>query len=347
MVNIGFSEETIIAKIQSSNTDFDTSIPELKKMKEAGISEAVITEMIQQTSKVNNTASNEAIQNEKSGIYVKDGTDFQKIYPTAFSSRDINTLGVALTFGLADANVVSAIRGAHSHNIVKSIKPEFYFFFNKSNSTSFNAFNVASSPYEFMLVKLESEDDNRKLSVGKANAYAGQKTGVNKESIIKFTVTPISEYEFMVVPEQPLKSGEYCFFYQGAMPQGGFSNQSVYDFTIPANTVATNSKTKYQIGDKVWIKGFLIPFQGSVINIKMKGGNIVYTIKSEQTGMEEDYYEWECHATKDEAKNTKKIKYEELEKKYHQMKSDLEKKIADQQEYIKDLQSIIDKLNNK
>ena len=289
-------------------------------------------------------SSSQEIISDKLGIYVMDGDEYRKIYPTVFTGKSVNTIGVALSFGLANADVVSSIQGGHSHNKLNRDRPEFHFFFDRSNTFSGNIFQIASSPYEFILTRLESDNDTRHLITGSANAYAGQKIGVNPESIIKFKVSSVSESEFIVIPEKPLPAGEYCFLYQGSVPQGNSTDQLVYDFSIP---LIKKLNPKYKIGDTVWLKGLIIPSEGVIIRIKESRGFVVYTVRSKNTGIEEDVIESNCYPSIDYAKDAKKPKYKELEEAYIMLKIDSEKKIADYQNYIKELQGIIDSLNKQ
>lgn len=338
---IGLSDGVIIAKIKSSESDFDTSVESLRTLKEAGVSDSILMEMIG-ASKL--FSSSQEIISDKLGIYVMDGDEYRKIYPTVFTGKSVNTIGVALSFGLANADVVSSIQGGHSHNKLNRDRPEFHFFFDRSNTFSGNIFQIASSPYEFILTRLESDNDTRHLITGSANAYAGQKIGVNPESIIKFKVSSVSESEFIVIPEKPLPAGEYCFLYQGSVPQGNSTDQLVYDFSIP---LIKKLNPKYKIGDTVWLKGLIIPSEGEIIRIKESRGFVVYTVRSKNTGIEEDVIESNCYPSIDYAKDAKKPKYKELEEAYIMLKIDSEKKIADYQNYIKELQGIIDSLNKQ
>lgn len=341
MVNYGFDEPTIISMINASDVNFNLSIADLKELKDAGVSDSILMEMIGASKLL---SSSQEIISDKLGIYVMDGDEYRKIYPTVFTGKSVNTIGVALSFGLANADVVSSIQGGHSHNKLNRDRPEFHFFFDRSNTFSGNIFQIASSPYEFILTRLESDNDTRHLITGSANAYAGQKIGVNPESIIKFKVSSVSESEFIVIPEKPLPAGEYCFLYQGSVPQGNSTDQLVYDFSIP---LIKKLNPKYKIGDTVWLKGLIIPSEGVIIRIKESRGFVVYTVRSKNTGIEEDVIESNCYPSIDYAKDAKKPKYKELEEAYIMLKIDSEKKIADYQNYIKELQGIIDSLNKQ
>lgn len=112
-------------------------------------------------------------------------------------------------------------------------------------------FSTASSPNQFVLVKLTQKNKSRELETGKVNLYSGTSVGVPEDVIVQFDIEMVDETEFKVTPRQVLDPGEYCFFYQGAIPVGGYSNQSIFDFSIPSNAF---SPAKYKRGDVVYVK---------------------------------------------------------------------------------------------
>lgn len=82
--------------------------------------------------------------------------------------------------------------------------------------------------------------------------YAGTSIGVDEKNHIQIDIEKIDDYTFKVKPRYFLNTGEYCFYYQGSIPQGGYNNQSVFDFSIP-QSCALEFYNKYSIDDTVWI----------------------------------------------------------------------------------------------
>ena len=227
-----------MSKIESSSCSFDTSIESLKKLKEAGLSGNVIAAMVRSAKAVADEASSR--EGAISGIFYTDFEgELRKIYPTAFSGNKSNVLGAALTYGLANVTMKATMPGSTSANIVGSATPVFYFFFNKENGTpplSDWWFSAATSPHQFVLMKLEVKRNSRRLETGRANLFTGNSsTGIDEESSHSFHIRVINEYEFEVRPLGLLEPGEYCFIYKGVVPGGGYSNQAVFDFSIPQN----------------------------------------------------------------------------------------------------------------
>lgn len=239
MIGLGFSEDIIITKIKTSDADFDTNIEALKDLKSKGVSDKIIVAIMNSKEKQGTVQNKEA--DNKNGIYIKFNDKYTKILPAVFSGSKTNTLGAAFSYGIASAKIKSIMNNAHSNNVIDSNKPEFWFFFTRKDNDSFKIssvnwwFSSASSPNEFALVRLNSKKNNREMVTGKVNVYSGSKTGIDEKYLIPFDIETIDEYTYKVKPKNPMEDGEYCFFYQGTIPQGGYTNQSVFDFSVKAN----------------------------------------------------------------------------------------------------------------
>lgn len=326
MVNYGFDEPTIISMINASDVNFNLSIADLKELKDAGVDQTIITTMI------NRPCLKKEYSASLSGIYIKNDEKLLKIYPSAFSGSQINTLAAAFTYGFASSDIKATLFNSHSKNFISTRTPDFYFYFNSNAQASLREwlFSAASSPYEFILVKLNINGDKRELSTGSVNAFAGHKTGISSEMAIPFEVVQLSDNEFKVTPQKPLKPGEYCFIYQGTVPQDKSNIHTVFDFTITDQFTCT---PKFLIGDEVWIKVYTIPSKVQIIDCKEINGCIFYTIMY-KSGVYQDVQESICFSSKEEAKNGKQMfkSYEELEqeviekdKEIHRLKMELYK----------------------
>ncbi|MGL4779325.1 MAG: hypothetical protein ACRCX5_14000 [Bacteroidales bacterium] len=232
MLDLGFEEDIIITKIQTSRTDFNTDISQLKALKDKGASSKIISAMMKQDSET------PVEQNNQSGIYFESEGQKVKVLPSVFSASKTSTLASGLTYGIASAKVKSIINNSSSRNVINNEQPAFYFYFSPSDVLGQGGldwwFRAATSPNEFVLVKLKSNErkNSRELETGSINAYVGSNYGIDSKKTIPFTIEQINDTEFVVAPYSPLEPGEYCFFYQGAVPQGGVNNQSVFDFSI-------------------------------------------------------------------------------------------------------------------
>ena len=94
LLDLGFESEVIIAKINSSQTQFDTSIIQLKALKEKGVTSEVLALMIDKSK----------VEIESGVFYTKDGK-LVKIDPSVFSGTKTSALGAALTGAIASAKM--------------------------------------------------------------------------------------------------------------------------------------------------------------------------------------------------------------------------------------------------
>jgi hypothetical protein len=133
----------------------------------------------------------------------------------------------------------------HSNNVIKTSTPEFTFIFDPSVTEVDNMqndqgnqagyfnwwFRMASNPNEFVLVQLTIKDRKnlREVITGK-NSWISSSSGIDPKYALSFNIETLEGNKFKVTPNA-LEPGEYCFIYQGAVPQGR-DNQSVFDFSI-------------------------------------------------------------------------------------------------------------------
>lgn len=300
MIELGFAENVIITKIKTSKTDFNTSIEELKKLKDKGVDNDIIVVMMKcgeqnKENEVNN-------QINKAGIYLKESNEFKKIFPTAISNAVSKTLGSTVSPEITNTKIKSVLINEHSNNNAKTNIPEFYFYFNATKKIKADAsnwwFSTASSPHEFILVKLENKKGKRELKTGEVDIYSGKFTGVESRDIVICNIETISETEFRVTPQTPLLHGEYCFFYQGVIPNIHNNTQSVFDFSISENYKTEN---KYKIDSSVWVLKEEKPRKLEVMSVNIKNDGIYYSLRSRNSWKDEEYKESECYSSKDEA----------------------------------------------
>lgn len=235
MKELGFDDAMIIDKINSSNVKFDASITALSALKKNGISSDIIS-LIMQKSK-HNTKS-------KTGIYyIADNEQQKRIQPSVFSGSNSNAVAQKLVSGLINSKQKAQLPKTKSNNVLKSGNQEFIFIFNPSDVDNMQTnqgnqagffnwwFRTATSPNEFVLVKLTVKERKnlREVVTGKSS-WITSSSGIDPKYALPFTIEEIESNRFKVIPEN-LEPGEYCFIYQGQVPQGR-SNQSVFDFSI-------------------------------------------------------------------------------------------------------------------
>ena len=226
---LGFDSILIKSKIDASDANFDVSLDSLTYLKSKGISSDVLAMMIEKSKKVMKTGS---------FYYSKNGR-LNEIVPSVFSGTKTNALAAGLTYGIASAKIKSFIPGAKSKNEVDSVKEEFIFQFDPLSSQNQNMgsgnwwFKTASTPNEFALTQLKVRRNKREMVTGKVSGItASSQIGVDPRSTIKLDIQHLGNGKFKGTPQSPLGRGDYCFFYQGSIPQGGINNQSIFDFSI-------------------------------------------------------------------------------------------------------------------
>lgn len=240
---MGLQSQTIITKIKTSPTSFDVSVEGLKNLNEGGVNGEVINEMIKisdqqiksSTAEINSKNPNEM---HRPGIYYFDDLNtvnpVRRVDPTITSNSKSGGFGTALaqsySYGLAKDKLTSSLSGATSHLQIRSKNPVFYFYFSEeTNKNSDNwFFATATSPNEFVCVKLKERKDSREMAVGSSNSY-GASYGISNKIKIPFDYEEVSKGIYKVVFNKPLEKGEYCFLYASDTPTK-FSNNKVFDF---------------------------------------------------------------------------------------------------------------------
>ena len=223
LVELGFNNETIISKIENSITKFDTSINQLKLLKEKNVPTEILTLMMNKT----------RVEIE-TGIFIYKGDKMKKLEPTIFSGSSSSNLLSAVTYGIGSAKNKSYLPNQNATNIVNTNEQVFIFQFAEKEFVDTNNwwFGEATSPNQFVLVKLKvRKKKNRREMVTSKSSAGNSESGVPSENTVQLTIEKIGNNNFEVKPSSKLEKGEYCFFYQGLTPTG-YSNQSVFDFSI-------------------------------------------------------------------------------------------------------------------
>jgi hypothetical protein len=256
LVVAGLGDEAVIAKIEGSASQFDTSTAALVALKNAGVSSAVIARMITANStasaRVNAAAS---LDNpdprapHPAGVYLL--ADWHQ--PARMQVIDATTsnqtksggfLGYALTGGIASMNFKTSIPNAHARIETAAPRPKFYFYFDQANTSLSNgardgfwAAGAVTSPAEFSLVRFDVKKNSREAKVGKFN-IGGAKAGVMDKDRIPFEYKMLASGVYEVQPSQALPAGEYGFLYSASTGGGvglagvGAMTSRIFDFSI-------------------------------------------------------------------------------------------------------------------
>jgi len=248
MVQLGLSEDVIIAKIRAASAagadavSFDTSVDGLRALKAANVSDAIIKVMINPAPAAPAVAAtgaapaagNPNLPPQEVGVYWKDGSSFVLIPGQAMSQAKVGgRAGSFLTDGIRNQHWDAVLDGATSSNRVRDRRPVFYLYVPDGSSAS-----------DYALIKLNKKGSRREFQVGSFGGVTGGKSGVKRDKEIPFGAEHVGLRTYKLTLEEDLKPGEYGFFMgtgqsasmSGAMGgnrSGGIAAGRLYDFTIP------------------------------------------------------------------------------------------------------------------
>jgi hypothetical protein len=251
LVALGLSDDVVTDKIHAAEaTNFDTSLPALKSLKQANVSDAVIRAMINphlgatsnSTSAAQAGDPNDPNTPHDPGIYLyakgQDGVQMTMLEPTVYSQgKSGGILTSAMTYGIAKVKWKAVVRGAHANAKSSDAGMAFYFYFEETGAGLSHAwFGGTSTPNEFTLLKFDVKKDERETVVMKANIF-GSSSGTDEKANTGFSFTKIRPGVYKVVPNEPLKPGEYCFLSSsgigvGAYGAGAAGAGRLFDFGV-------------------------------------------------------------------------------------------------------------------
>jgi len=248
MVELGLSEDVVIAKIRSMSAvgpdtiSFDTSVEGMKALKSANVPDSVIKVMInpapppQPTNVVASTPMtfDPNLPPPEVGVYWKDGTNFVMVQGQALAQTKAGgKAGSFFTDGLRNQHWDAYVEGPTSKNVVKERRPAFYFYVPDGSTSS-----------DYVLIKLNKKGDRREFQVGSFGGISGGKSGVQRDKEVPFKADHIGIRIYRVTLSEDLKPGQYAFFMgtgqsammsgaRGGNRSGGVASGRIYDFSIP------------------------------------------------------------------------------------------------------------------
>jgi len=260
MVQNGWGESLIVAKVNKSECKCDTSTAGISKLKNAKVSDAIIMAMIdaapggyseskttarkeEPTQSSGNitpteTANDKIIKSiTEPGIYLFENGKMNPIEPSVFSGSGTNMLKSSLTFGIKKAKYKAKVRGKSANLQVGSGMPTFYFVFGQEYRNSGAAMSgfwgYASSPAEFLLAQMDIQSNSRQIVMGEVRAFTGDvDMGARDKDVREYQFEKIKTGVYKVSPKQNLLPGEYAFYYAGTISGFGFAGGKVFDFSV-------------------------------------------------------------------------------------------------------------------
>lgn len=246
LAKAGLNQSIIIDKIKTTKSNFDLSTDGLIKLKQAGVSDAIVSAMLEAKSgkqssdggNVNSSAPaaaggrgtgdpNNPLALQNYGIYLfeeRDGN--RKMTQLAPNVSSQNRTGGGFTaavtpFGLGKVKTKANLPGTTAALQIKDSKPTFYFYLDAASGGLNTASGVPSVPTEFVLIRFNVRSDNREVTISKQNAYGG-KGGLSDEYVVPFNAENMGNGIYKVTTNGDLKKGEYAFY----LVNSGNSNAS-------------------------------------------------------------------------------------------------------------------------
>jgi len=266
----GMGDAAILAKIASGPCLYDTSIEAMVTLKRAGLSDALITAMVEHCASqpsgggavgaASAPLEGGGAHRHYRGAVVEHLPDARTVAAAA-SGGPVQTAGIYLAAdGTADAHQTllrpsgqsslkytgnGSILFPHMAKLIvsqpsaqiatNSARPVFFFYFNlpdhKVNSFGTAASEAAQSPQEFSLVRFRQDAGNRQVTVGRVQPYVSI-SGIDPKNTLPFEVTELGAASFRVEMTQDLAPGEYGFVLNATSEKGGGTKFRIYDFTV-------------------------------------------------------------------------------------------------------------------
>ncbi len=243
MVQLGLSDDLVIAKIRAAaakgadSVSFDTGAGGLKALKDANVSDAVITAMINPAPFAATVlrasgpvTADPNLPPPEVGVYWKDGSSFVLIEGQMLTNMKVGgKAGAMFTNGMRNMHWDAFVEGPTSRNIVRERRPTFYVYVPDGNDAS-----------DYVLIELDRKRNRREFQVGSFGGITGGKSGVKRDKEIHMTAEHVGIRTYRVTLDAELKRGEYAFFMgtgqtntMSSRRSGGAASGRIYDFSIP------------------------------------------------------------------------------------------------------------------
>lgn len=240
MVKSGFDDATIIKTIQVNGGNFDVSVPALVDLKNNGVSQNVIDNMLSAAHQRNSAAPaagaspaspaatasavsgaeaarsdpNNPLTPHDPGIYwyEKAGASPQLVRMSASANGQLKTSGgftSTITIGMSKSRTRMIFPGPAARLRIATGEPVFYVY--------------SDRPLDYKLARLDQRDKERQLEIAE-QGRSSSAIAVPERDLVPFATQPVGPGISKIVLQNPLPPGEYCFF-QGVPT-------TVYDFGV-------------------------------------------------------------------------------------------------------------------
>ena len=234
MVHLKFGDNVIVAKIKSSACNFDTSMDALVKLKQAGVSDAVLAAMVEagtpappatpppaspppatMGAEVSGTNSYPT----EIGVYLKKQDAWVEVQPEMVNWKTAGVAKTIATVGIVKGDINGLINGAHSPNSV-STPLEFLILAPEGMAIT-----------EYQLLHLRDEGESREFRTVTGGVL--HTSGSSTRDLMSFESKKLAPRTFSIsLPK--LAPGEYGFLPAGAVESCGATAASakIYSFRV-------------------------------------------------------------------------------------------------------------------
>ncbi len=233
MQKLNLGDGVILDKIKTSKCDFDVTVPGLKQLKEAKVSDAVIQAMIGAKAPATTTVApaqnnvkpaatgdqnDPAVQHDPGVWFYEETGGVKKMTPLTAESYRI-WAGMNGPWGSA---VRAVLTGLEAKTQVQSRRPVFYMYFGEGSQNNSGILGT-TTPEQLPLAKLDlkPKTQERLLVIGSGAAYAGYNSGIRAKSLREFDAEKIAAGVYKITPREDLSDGEYAFCYYASEVQAG------------------------------------------------------------------------------------------------------------------------------
>ncbi|MEP7149887.1 MAG: hypothetical protein ABI857_13490 [Acidobacteriota bacterium] len=225
LTRAGLSSSIIVGKIRSGKSNFDLSTDALIKLKQSGVSDDIVTAMLEAKSGKSTASAagpsmsgdpNDPMTKHGYGIYLyEDRGGERKMTQLAPNVSAQNRTGgmftSSMTYGIGKVKIKSNLPGRSAALQIKDTQPVFYFYLDITSGGMNTSSGVPSTPNEFAMIRFNQRSDNREVTIGKANAF-GAKGGLSDEYVVQFNAQDLGNGVFKITSSTPLQKGEYAFY---------------------------------------------------------------------------------------------------------------------------------------
>lgn len=228
LAKAGLNSSIIVNKIRTSKSNFDLSTDSLITLKKAGVSDEIVTAMLEAKSgkampanSANAAAAttgdpNDPMSPHGLGIYLyEESNGVKKMTQLAPNVSAQNRTGglftSSMTYGIGKVKTKANLPGTTAALQIKESQPVFYFYLDNKSGGLGTTSGIPSTPNEFALVRFNIRSDNREVTIAKSNAF-GAKGGLSDEYVVDYTAEDLGNGIYKITPKTSLKNGEYGFY---------------------------------------------------------------------------------------------------------------------------------------